>query len=125
MNKTLCVAGMLLAVSASAVAQQSGSGFRTPLQKDAWGYVGLSGGESRFRNGCPVGLNCGNPDTAWRLYGGGKLREAIGFEVAYMDLGNLSPGAGADARGLNFSLLFGLPGGRAAACTPGWALSTA
>jgi OOP family OmpA-OmpF porin len=87
---------------------RSAMGFRLPWQTGFWSHVGIAGGTSEY-NGC-AGGNCGDNDTAWRLFAGGKFNETIGFEASYFDLGRANGAGGSvEADGLNFSLLAGFP----------------
>jgi OOP family OmpA-OmpF porin len=119
MNKRLLLAGMAagLTMATSAIAQQSSttqtSEYRWPYQKEFWGYFGASAGESDFSD-CPIGLSCDERDTAFKIYGGGKIKDIFGFELGYVDLGK-GEFAGGDmrARGVNASLLLNAPIGTA------------
>jgi OOP family OmpA-OmpF porin len=85
-------------------------GFRMPWQSGFWSHVGIAGGTAEY-NGC-AGGNCGDNDTAWRIFAGGKFNDTIGFEASYFDLGRTSGGGGSvEADGINLSALFGFPVG--------------
>lgn len=125
MNKSALALASLFAVAAMPVlAQQGGGGatsspnqgstmsrgdVRMPYQSGFWNYVGVAGGVSRYDT-CGGGLSCDKSDSAWKVYTGGKFNEMFGFEVGYNDFGSAQLGGGSvEARGLNFSMLAGMP----------------
>ena len=73
-------------------------------------YAGLSiGGSSADRDCDEFGYNCDGSETALKVFGGFRLHENLGFEVAYLDLGRLRDESDtlttiADTEGVNFSL---------------------
>jgi len=117
MKKAMILAAAAAAAltALSAQAQQTnnaGNGFRMPYQSGWWGYAGISGGISEYRN-CPIG-SCDKRDDAWKVYGGGNFNQTFGGEISYVDLGSLIySGGSADANGINLSLTAGFPLGRA------------
>lgn len=62
------------------------------------------------------GYNCDGTDTGFKFYGGKRLHENIGVEVAFLDLGRIRDKDGdrtsvAESRGINLSLLGIIPTG--------------
>ena len=62
------------------------------------------------------GYNCDGTDTGFKVYGGKRLHENLGVEVAYLDLGKLRDKDGnrtsvAESQGVNLSLLGIIPTG--------------
>ncbi|MGE5096369.1 MAG: outer membrane beta-barrel protein [Betaproteobacteria bacterium] len=101
----LVAAGLL--ASGSAFAQE-----RMPWRGDFWGYIGASGGESKFRSDCARTdvFACDQRDTAWKLYAGGKMSEILGLEAGYTDFGKVAASGGqTKAWAANLSLLAGVP----------------
>lgn len=97
------VAALGLAVPFTASAQ-------SPLTRDFWGHIGVSGGEAKFRTECSSLFTCDRKDTAWKVYGGGKFSDVIGLEVGYTDFGKIRASGGeTDAWAANVSLVAGLP----------------
>ena len=62
------------------------------------------------------GYNCDGTDTGFKVYGGKRLHENLGIEIAYLDLGRLRDKDGnrtsvAESEGVNLSLLGIIPTG--------------
>ena len=62
------------------------------------------------------GHNCDGTDTGFKFYGGKRLHENLGIEIAYLDLGKLRKKDGnrttvAESEGINLSLLGIIPTG--------------
>ena len=89
----LTALGLLAAGAASAQ-----SDYRTPWRGDFWGYVGASGGESKYRTDCRQGVtrffDCDSRDTGFKVYAGGKMNELLGLEVGYTDFGKIRASGG-------------------------------
>ena len=82
------LAALALAASAPVLAQTDWS---SPFARGP--YVGVSGGESKFRTDCSSLFSCDRKDTAWKLYGGGRFNDILGLELGYTDFGKIR-GAG-------------------------------
>jgi len=108
---TLTAAAVLgLTVAAPAFAQQSD--FRAPWRGDFWGYLGVSGGETKFRTECSrlAIFECDRKDTGWKVYAGGKMNEILGLEVGYTDFGRIRTNGGdTNAWAVPISLTAGVP----------------
>lgn len=105
------LAGCILAAPLAAMAQSRSSG-----DPDSWipftshGYFGAAAGQSTFDVNCVPGFSCDDKDSAFKIYTGGKFRNVLGLDLAYVDLGKIELGQGsARARGLNLSLTANLP----------------
>jgi OmpA-OmpF porin, OOP family len=87
------VAALAVAGAAPAFAQ---SDYRAPWRGDFWGYLGVSGGESKFESRCRNTnvFQCDERDTAWRVYAGGQLNRVLGLEVGYTDFGRVRSSGG-------------------------------
>ena len=105
------LAAIGLAGCGSALAQD-----RAPWRGDFWGYIGASGGESKFRSDCARTdvFACDKRDTGWRVYAGGKMSDILGLEIGYTDFGKVQASGGeTKAWAGDLSLLAGVPiGGR-------------
>lgn len=111
-----CAAAAGLAFTLPAIAQTSGArsatgtGLTMPYQRDFWGHAGISVGQAELDTHCAPGVSCDLKDQHLRVYAGGRFNNTFGGEIAYLDFGDFSRGGGqTDARGLNFSLLAGIP----------------
>src|SRR5262245_49081566 len=71
------------------------SGYQWPYQKQFWGYVGGSVGRTDYDLGC--GAGCDDTRTGYKLFAGGKIKDAIGAEIAYVDLGKIKFAGGDSA----------------------------
>jgi OOP family OmpA-OmpF porin len=103
------VAALGLLSTGSALAQ---SDYNAPWRGDFWGYVGVSGGESKFRANCPEVnvFRCDTRDTGWKVYGGGQINRIFGLEVGYTDFGRISAAGGeTSAWAVPISLTAGVP----------------
>ena len=99
-----------LAASGSALAQER---YNTPWRGDFWGYIGASGGESKFRSDCNrtiTQFECDRKDTGFKIYAGGKLSEIIGLELGYTDFGRIRAGSSeVDAWAVPITVNVGVP----------------
>ena len=104
------VAALGLAVAGAASAQ-----YNAPWRGDFWGYVGASGGESKFRTECNrtiTQFQCDRKDTGYKVYAGGRVSEILGLEVGYTDFGRIRAGDGeVKAWAIPVSLTAGIPMG--------------
>ena len=87
------VAALGLLAAGSALAQ---SDYNAPWRGDFWGYVGASGGESKFRSDCSRVdvFRCDKRDTGWKVYAGGSVNRVLGLEVGYTDFGRIAASGG-------------------------------
>jgi OmpA-OmpF porin, OOP family len=73
----------------------------------AQGYVGVSGGLSRWDVDCSGASSCDKSDTAFKIFGGYNLNPTFAIEGAYVDLGKATASGGgisADAKGTGFEI---------------------
>ncbi|HET7731562.1 MAG TPA: outer membrane beta-barrel protein [Usitatibacter sp.] len=107
---TALAAAGLATAAAPAFAQTD---YRAPWRGDFWGYVGASGGESKFRTDCNrtiTQFECDRKDTGFKVYAGGKMSEVLGLEVGYTDFGRIRTNGGdTDAWAVPISLTVGAP----------------
>jgi OmpA-OmpF porin, OOP family len=88
----------------------AGTGLTMPYQRDFWGHVGISAGVAELNVDCVAGAPCDLDERHIRVHAGGRFNNIFGGEVAYLDFGDFTRGGGdTKARGLNFSLLAGIP----------------
>jgi opacity protein-like surface antigen len=84
-----------LMASGAALAQAD---YRAPWRGDFWGYLGASGGESKYRTDCRQGVtrffDCDTRDTGFKVYAGGRMNEVLGLEVGYTDFGRIRASGG-------------------------------
>lgn len=84
-----------LMASGAALAQAD---YRAPWRGDFWGYVGASGGESKYRTDCRQGVtrffDCDTRDTGFKVFAGGRMNEVLGLEVGYTDFGRIRASGG-------------------------------
>jgi OmpA-OmpF porin, OOP family len=111
---TLTAAALLgLLAAAPAFAQ---SDYRAPWRGDFWGYVGVNGGETKFRTECNrtiTQFECDRKDTGWKVYAGGRMSEIVGLEVGYTDFGRIrSNGGDTNAWAVPILLTVGTPLGQ-------------
>jgi OOP family OmpA-OmpF porin len=102
------IAALGLAAAAPALAQSQSNW--NPMSRNYSGYVGVSGGESKFRTDCASLFDCDTKDTGWKVYAGGKANEIFGMEAGYTDFGRVRASGGeTDAWAANLSLVAGVP----------------
>jgi len=113
MQKTRMITALTalgLLASGSAFAQAP---YSAPWRGDFWGYVGASGGESKFRTECSRTLTlfeCERKDTGFKVYAGGRMNAVLGLEVGYTDFGRIrASGGDTDAWAVPVSLIAGWP----------------
>jgi opacity protein-like surface antigen len=93
-------------------AAQAGSGITWPHQSGFWGHLGASVGTADLDSACPAGATCDSTEQLFRLYGGGRFNNIFGGEVGFIKFGNFKRGDGrTDAKGVDFTLLAGVPFG--------------
>lgn len=87
------IAALGLAAATPVLAQ---SDYRAPWRGDFWGYIGASGGESKFRSDCRNTnvFKCDRRDTAFKVYAGGQMNRILGLEIGYTDFGRVSASGG-------------------------------
>lgn len=106
--KMPAVAALALLASGGAFAQ-----YNAPWRGDFWGYVGVNGGETKFRTECNrtiTQLECDRKDTGFKVYAGGRMSEVLGLEVGYTDFGRIRASGGeTDAWAIPVSLTAGVP----------------
>jgi opacity protein-like surface antigen len=111
-TSTVLALGILSAGSALAQAQQPQQ-YGVPWRGDFWGYVGASGGESKFRAECNrtiTQFECDRKDTGFKVYAGGQLSQILGLEIGYTDFGRIRTAGGeTDAWAVPLSLTAGVP----------------
>lgn len=92
---------------AQAPADASPSSSKSILPFTQAGYVGLSGGRSRYDlYSGPSGLAYDDRDTAWKLSTGGYFHRNFGVELGYLDFGRSYRLDGrTKAQGVNLSLV--------------------
>jgi OOP family OmpA-OmpF porin len=96
MNKKLtasAIAALALLSAGSAFAQTD---YATPWHGDFWGYIGASGGQSKFNSSCDRidVFRCDQRDTAWKVYAGGQMNRIVGLEIGYTDFGQIQASGG-------------------------------
>ena len=86
-------AALAVAAAAPAFAQSTNN---APWRGDFWGYIGASGGESKFDAQCRNTnvFKCDQRDTAFRVYAGGQFNRVVGLEVGYTDFGRVASSGG-------------------------------
>jgi OmpA-OmpF porin, OOP family len=95
-----------------------------PYEKDFWNYIGANIGQSKYDTDFPTS---DKKDTGFKIYGGGKFRDWLGLEVAFMDFGKakLQPAGEEKAQGLNVQAVLGFPlGGNSSIFAKGGAAYT-
>lgn len=103
------VTALGLLSAGSALAQ---SDYNAPWRGDFWGYVGASGGESKFRSDCSRVdvFRCDKRDTGFKVYAGGQMNRTLGLEVGYTDFGRISASGGeTKAWAIPISIVAGVP----------------
>ena len=116
MQKRIITTVALLGL-ASAMPVLAQSDYRAPWRGDFWGYVGASGGESKFRTDCRDTLTrffeCDKRDTGFKVYAGGRMNEILGLEVGYTDFGKIAASGGeTEAWAVPLTLTAGTPLGQ-------------
>ena len=102
-------AALGLLAAGSALAQ---SDYTAPWRGDFRGYVGVSGGQSKFRSECSQVdvFRCDQRDTGWKVYGGGQINPIFGVEVGYTDFGTVHVAGGeTKAWAVPITLTAGMP----------------
>jgi opacity protein-like surface antigen len=115
--KAIAVAAALATLAAVPAVQAqttSGSGITWPHQRGFWGHVGASVGRSELDASCPGGgFTCDDSDQAYRVFAGGRFNNAIGAELAWVNLGEWARGGGdTDSQALDLALVAGIPFGQ-------------
>lgn len=102
------LAALGLFASGAAFAQ-----YNAPWKGDFWGYVGVNGGETKFRTECNRTLTqfeCDRKDTGFKVYAGGRMSAVLGLEVGYTDFGTIRASGGeTEAWAIPLSLTAGVP----------------
>lgn len=74
-----------------------------PHQQQFWNYFGATVGRAEFD--C-----CNDKTTAFKVFGGGRIKDIFGAEIGYVDLGKSENALSSTrARGLNLSLVLNAP----------------
>jgi OmpA-OmpF porin, OOP family len=116
MRQTTLLAGISLVTLAAAAAVPASAQttrevttdrYYMPYEKNFWSYFGANVGQSKF----DADNTSDDTGTGFKIYGGGKFRDWLGLEAAYMNFGKakLSPQGAEKAQGLNISAVVGLP----------------
>jgi OOP family OmpA-OmpF porin len=88
---------------------------RADQHTDSSLYLGFAIGFPGSDEECDYhGYDCDGSDTAFKIYGGKRFHENLGFEISFQDLGKLRDEEGsltttAESEGVNFSLLGIIP----------------
>ncbi len=114
MNKSVMAALVISAfASTAALAQQRDRGpdqVNAPWAASFWRYAGINVGRSDYKSDCFPGFGCDRGAGTLKIYAGGKLYNAFGLEVGYVNMGKAQAGGGdIEAHGLNLSLTAGVP----------------
>jgi len=86
-----------------------------PWQGNFWGALGVSGGQSKFRNDCASVdvFHCDHHDSAWKVDATGQFNPNLGLEFGYTDFGKVAASGGqTKAWAANVSLVAGVPLGQ-------------
>ena len=86
--------------------------YAAPWQGNFWGTLGVSGGQSKFKNECASAdvFHCEHRDSAWKVYATGQFNRNLGLEFGYTDFGKVAASGGeTKAWAANVSLLAGVP----------------
>ena len=94
MSKTLASSAAALAVMAAAASPAFAQSIFDPMPSGPRNYIGVSGGESRFRTDCSSLFSCDKNDTAWKVYGGSGVNDVLGVELGYTDFGKIRVNGG-------------------------------
>jgi OOP family OmpA-OmpF porin len=104
------IAALAAAASGNVLAQSPD--WRSPMGKDFFGYIGASGGQSKYRTECSSLFDCDRKDTGFKVYGGGNFNSLLGLELGYTDFGKIHTlGGETNAWAGSLSLTAGLPVG--------------
>lgn len=104
------IAGSGVVLAQGGTSPSGTDGYRMPYEKSFWGYTGISALRARYKDVCLGNFSCDDRDNAFKLYAGGKIHEALGLEIGYVDLGEAKvAGSDVSARGINVSLTLGAP----------------
>jgi OOP family OmpA-OmpF porin len=77
---------------------------------DVRNYVGVSGGQSKYRTDCASLFKCDQKDTGWKAYFGSTINDIFGYEIGYTDFGRIdSNGGTTKAKAGNVSITAGVP----------------
>ncbi len=110
MKVSIAIGIAALAAAASANVFAQSSDWRSPGDREFWGYIGASGGQSKFRTECSSLFDCDRKDTGFKIYGGGKFNDLVGLELGYTDFGKIRASGGeTNAWAGSLSLTAGLP----------------
>jgi OOP family OmpA-OmpF porin len=87
--------GLKALLAAAAVAAALAFASRASAQA-SWKnmYLGGSGGQSEFQDGCRGVGDCDDEDTAWRIFAGYQFNRYLAAELGYHELGETSTSAG-------------------------------
>jgi OOP family OmpA-OmpF porin len=73
-------------------------------------YVGISGGQSKFRTDCASLFNCDQKDAGWKAYFGSTISDIFGYEIGYTNFGKIDASGGTTkAQAGNVSITAGVP----------------
>jgi opacity protein-like surface antigen len=110
MNAKLALGLAALGLAASGNTLAQSPDWQTPMSRNFWGYIGASGGETKFRTECSSLFDCDRKDTGFKVYGGGKFNDLLGLELGYTDFGKIrASGGDTDAWAGSLSLTAGIP----------------
>jgi OOP family OmpA-OmpF porin len=110
MKLKLAIGTAALATLASGNVLAQSSQWPSPMYKDSWGYIGASAGQSHYRTDCSSAFNCDRKDTGFKVYGGGRIYDMLGFELGYTDFGKMQASGGdTEAWASGLSLVAGIP----------------
>jgi opacity protein-like surface antigen len=94
MSKTLASSATAFAVMAAAASPAFAQSMFDPMPSGPRNYIGVSGGESRFRTDCSSLFSCDKNDTAWKVYAGSGVNDVLGVELGYVDFGKINVNGG-------------------------------
>ena len=108
MSKRIAMAAAAAALAASPAFAQSI--FDPQPSGTVRNYIGVSGGESKFRTSCSSLFTCDTKDTAWKAYVGSSVNDMLGVDLGYTDFGKIRVNGGdTEAWAANLSLTVGFP----------------
>ncbi len=106
----LCALPALAQTTGAPTTSRVSDEWRMPYQANFWNYIGASVGQSDYDVGCVSGFGCDRKDTAFKIFAGGKLYNALGLELGYVNLGRADIAGGRTrAQAGNLSLVLGIP----------------